>query len=198
MLVAVEVPFHAEGEADVVEAVEQAVFAEGIDVEVGVEAVRVGDGLVGEVDGDLVLRVGGGSGEKGLGFLFGEAGEDDTVLAGVGEEDIGEAGRDDGAEAVLVEGPGGVLAGGAAAEVALCDEDLGAVVVRFVEDEVGVRFAGVGTFLDAAPVEEEEFAVAGALDAFEELLGDDLVGVDVGKGRGAAVEVRMLMGVMGC
>jgi hypothetical protein len=34
--------------------------------------------------------------------------------------------------------------------------------------------------LDAAPVEEEELAVAGALDALEELLGDDLVGVDVG------------------
>ena len=32
----------------------------------------------------------------------------------------------------------------------------------------------------AAPVVEQELAVAGALDALEELLGDDLVGVDVG------------------
>jgi hypothetical protein len=30
------------------------------------------------------------------------------------------------------------------------------------------------------PVEEEEFAVAGALNALQKLLGDDLVGVDVG------------------
>ena len=30
------------------------------------------------------------------------------------------------------------------------------------------------------PVEEQELAEAGALDALEELLGDDLVGVDVG------------------
>ena len=44
----------------------------------------------------------------------------------------------------------------------------------------GSGLAGVGAFLDAAPVEEEELAVAGALDALEELLGDDLVGVDVG------------------
>ena len=44
----------------------------------------------------------------------------------------------------------------------------------------GCGLAGVGAFLDAAPVVEEEVAVAGALDALEELLGDDLVGVDVG------------------
>ncbi len=35
----------AEGEADVVEAVEQAIFAEWVDVEVGAEALIVGDGL---------------------------------------------------------------------------------------------------------------------------------------------------------
>ena len=31
-----------------------------------------------------------------------------------------------------------------------------------------------------APVEEQELAEAGALDPLEELLGDDLVGIDVG------------------
>jgi len=50
----------------------------------------------------------------------------------------------------------------------------------FVEDEVFVGLASVGASLDAAPVVEEEVAVAGALDPFEELLGYDLVGVDVG------------------
>ena len=55
------------------------------------------------------------------------------------------------------------------------------MVLGLVEDEVGVGLAGVGAFLDAAPVVEEELAVAGALDALEELLGDDLVRVDVGQ-----------------
>ena len=68
--------------------------------------------------------------EEGFDFVFGEADEDDAVLAGVGEEDVGEGGRDDGAEAVLVEGPGGVLAGAAAAEVLFGDEDLRALVAR--------------------------------------------------------------------
>jgi hypothetical protein len=49
-----------------------------------------------------------------------------------------------------------------------------------VEDEGLVGLARVGAFVDATPVIEEEVAVAGALDALEELLGDDLVGVDVG------------------
>jgi hypothetical protein len=35
------------------------VLAEGVDVEVGVEAFGVGYGLVFEADGDLVVRVGG-------------------------------------------------------------------------------------------------------------------------------------------
>ena len=141
----------------------------------------VGDGLGFEVDGDFVLRVGGAALDEGFYFGVGEADEDDAVLAGVGEEDVGEGGGDDGAEAVLVDGPGGVLAGGAAAEVALGEEDFGALVLGLVEDEGGVGLAGVGAFLDAAPVVEEEVFVAGALDAFQELLGDDLVRVDVGE-----------------
>ena len=81
----------AEGEADVVEAVQQAVLAEGVDVEVGVEALVVGDGLGFEVDGDLVRGVRGGAGDECLHVLFGEADEDDAVVAGVGVEDVGEA-----------------------------------------------------------------------------------------------------------
>ena len=124
--------------------------------------------------------------QQGFDVVFGEADEDHAVLAGVGEEDVGEAGRDDGEEAEVGEGPGGVLAGAAAAEVFSGDEDLRALVMVLVEDEVGVGLARVGAFLDAAPVVEEEVAVAGALDALEELLGDDLVGVDVGAVSGTA------------
>jgi hypothetical protein len=68
-----------------------------------------------------------------------------------------------------------VLARGAAAEVAFGEEDFGALVLGLVEDEIRIGLAGVRAFLDAAPVVEEEVFVAGALDALEELLGDDLV-----------------------
>src|SRR2546427_366585 len=52
----------------------------------------------------------------------------------------------------------------------------------------GVDLETVGEALALPPVIEKEGAVAGALDALEELLGDDLVGVYVGavEGRHAA------------
>src|SRR5579871_1149724 len=126
-----------------------------------------------------MLWVRGGPVEEGFDLVVGEAAEDDAVFAGVREEDVGEAGCDDGAEAVLVDGPGGMLAGAATAEVLLGDEDLGTLVLGLVEDKVRVGLASGGAVLDAAPVVEEEVAVASALDALEKLLGDDLVGVDV-------------------
>ena len=76
-----------------------------------------------------------------------------------------------------------MLARTAAAEVALGDEDLCAFVLGLVEDEVGVGGGVAGIVEVIAPVVEEEVAVAGSLDSLEELLGDDLVGVDVGKGQ---------------
>src|SRR6185312_8708837 len=79
-------------------------------------------------------------------------------------EDVGEARRDDRPEAVVLQSPRRVLAARAAAEVAPRDEDL-------VARQVPVGLLG--------PVEEEELAEARALHALEELLGDDLVGVDV-------------------
>src|SRR5215469_1140984 len=129
------------------------------------EAEFVGDGLGFEVDGDLVVGLVGAALEERLDLVVGEAAEDHAVLASVGEEDVGEAGGDDGAEAVLLERPGGVLAGAAAAEVFLGDEDLGALVVWLVEDEVGIRGGMFSVVEGVAPVEEEELAVAGTLDA---------------------------------
>ena len=109
-------------------------------------------------------------------LLFAEPGQHDAVLAGVGKEDVGEGGRDDDAEAVVGERPGGVFAARSAGEVFAGDEYLRALVARIVEHERRIGIAG----RVAAPVEEEELAVAGALDALQKLLGNDLVGVDVG------------------
>ncbi len=48
--------------------------------------------------------------------------------------------------------------------------------MRLIQDKGRIRDA----FCGAAPVIEEEFAEAGALDALQELFGDDLVGINVG------------------
>jgi hypothetical protein len=87
------------------------------------------------------------------------------VLGAVGIEDVRERGRDDGVVAVILETPDGVLARGARAEIPAGDQD-----------RVGIELDLTG----AEPVVEEELAVAGALDPLQELLGHDLVGIDVG------------------
>ena len=99
-----------------------------------------------------------------------------AVLEAVVVEDVGEAGGDDDAKAVVLERPGGVLAAGAAAEIPPGQEHGRALGGGLVELEVRVRRAVVAL----RPVPEQKLAEAGALDPLEELLGDDLVGVDVG------------------
>src|SRR4051812_9542389 len=86
-------------------------------------------------------------------------------LGAVGIEDVGEGRGDDRLEAEVLERPGGMLAGGATAEICPRDEDR----VRLQLD-----------LAVADPVVEEELAEAGPLYPLEELLGDDLVGIDVG------------------
>ena len=69
-----------------------------------------------------------------------------------------------------------MLARRAAAEVPPGEEDRGATELGPVELEPGPLVA----VLVEAPVVEQELAVARALDPLQELLRDDLVGVDVG------------------
>jgi hypothetical protein len=68
-----------------------------------------------------------------------------------------------------------MLAGRAAAEVSSRQENGRTPVGLAIEDEIGAR----GPILREAPVEEEKVAVTGFLDSLEELLGDNLIGVDI-------------------
>src|ERR1039458_2975918 len=98
------------------------------------------------------------------------------ALERVVAEDVREGGGDHGPDALVVERPDGVLARRSAGEVAPRDEQGPAPVLGPVEDEGrSLRPAFV-----VAPVVEEEGAVAGPLDPLQELLGNDLIGVDVG------------------
>src|SRR3954468_18780790 len=81
-------------------------------------------------------------------------------------EDVAERRRDHHVEAVVLQRPRRVLARRAAAEVASREQDGAALLVQL---EVRVLH----------PVEEEELAEPRALDPLQELLWDDLIGVDV-------------------
>src|SRR5580700_10689644 len=51
--------------------------------------------------------------------------------------------------------------------------------MRLIQDEIGMRRACVRSLLNTPPIEEKEFAITGPFDPLKELLGDNLVGVDI-------------------
>src|SRR3546814_12717813 len=116
-LVGIDLRRVGEGEADVVEAVEQTVLAEGIDLERYGSAVGTGDLLLLQVDRDhgvgAALRVV----HQQRHLLLRQGDRQDAVLEAVVVEDVGEGWRDDAADAEVQERPGRVLARGAAAEI---------------------------------------------------------------------------------
>src|SRR5689334_7878135 len=124
------------GKTDVVEAVQQAMLAEGVDVEMDGAAVGTLDLLLLEID--LDDRVGAAArivhqlGDDVLRYLD----RQDAVLEAVVVEDVGEILGDDAADAEVEQRPGRMLAARAAAEVGAGDDDLGVLVGRLVEDEI--------------------------------------------------------------
>ena len=171
-------------QADVIEPIEQAVFAEGLHVERKFFALRFHNHLAFQIDGELVAGEGGHFVEQ-LGHLgFGQDDGQDAVFEAVVEKDVGVAGGDQGAKTVLFDGPGRVFAAGAAAEVLAGQQDGGARIAWLVEHEIGVGlalgdvFAGLA-FVEVAPLVKQVGAETGLADRLQKLLGDDGVGVDV-------------------
>ena len=164
-----------------------------VEVELHRAAVRPADFLGFEVDGER--GVGAARGVVHQLFQIFRADDDrqDAVLEAVVVEDVGEAGRDDAADAEIEQRPGRMLAARAAAEIVAGDEDLRLAVGRLVEHEIRVLRAVVVV----AHLGEKPGAEAGALDRLQIILGDDHVGVDIDdrQGRGDAGELGELVHV---
>src|SRR5271156_885603 len=94
-------------------------------------------------------------------------------------KNVGERRRDHTAKSVVRKRPRRVFPGRPATKVLARDQDFGVLVVGMIEDEIRMWLAGVWSLLNAPPIVEQERAVAGAFNPLEELLGDDLVGIDV-------------------
>src|SRR5271157_4584044 len=97
---------------DFVQALEEDFFAGGGNFEIVDVAVGVFDGLGGQIDGEGVTLFGFGLLEELIDFGFGEDGGEDAVFEAVVVENVGVAGSDDGAEAVVFNAPGSVFAAG--------------------------------------------------------------------------------------
>jgi hypothetical protein len=154
-------------QADLVQATDQAILAEGVDLEGKPRPVRGDHRLRGQIDAQAVSRVGGRLTEQPFHRVRGQDHRQKTVLEAVIEEDVGKTGGDHRAQAVVVQRPDRVLTRGPAAEVFPRQQDLGAPVLRLVEDEVRVGAAARHrhveiTRVEIAPVVEQVLAKASA------------------------------------
>lgn len=141
----------------------------------GPDAVARTDFLRDQVDRELDGRRVGERGHDRRGVLGADAAGEETVVEAVRVEDLAEARCDDGSDAHLHQAPDGVLAARAAAEVRTRADDRGLFEPGPVEDAVGSgRAVGI-----AAHVEKDAAGEPRLVDAAQELLGHDLVGVAV-------------------
>src|SRR3569623_551820 len=128
-----------QGETDVVEAVEQFIFAELIDVELECITARCDDALGRKIDRELVTRRSKRFREQLIQRRRLQHDGQDAVIETVVEKDIGVAGRDDDAETIIEQRPRRVLARGTAAEVVAREQDLRALITRLIQHEIGVH-----------------------------------------------------------
>ena len=118
------------------------------------KSLSVGDAAGVQIDGQLVAPLAGLL-KKLLDLVLAQLDRQHAVLEAVVVEDVGEARRDDGPEAVILDRPDGVLAAGAAAEVPAGQQDRRALGFGLVELELrDWAFCR----RRVAPVEEQELA----------------------------------------
>lgn len=168
--------FVSQRQPDVVQSAEEAFAAKFVDGERDLQSVLVGDGAGMQVGGQPIAGMLGDAIEQVLDLRFFEPDRQHAVFEAVVVEDIGEAGSDQHAESMVLERPGSMLPARPATEVAPRQKHARAAKVRPVQLKLGV----VGSIFVEPPIEEEELPKAGPLNAFEELLGDDLIGIDIG------------------
>src|SRR4051812_36755152 len=160
----------AQAQADLVEAVQQAVLVERVDVEVeAFRAIGGRDRLLSQIHSQFETGKRSGIVEELLDLGLGQGDRQEAVLQRIVLEDLPERGCDHGAETVVAQRPGRVLARGADAKILAREQDLRTLVARLVEHEPWVL----------APRGEAGVAEAGALDRLQVPLWNDLVGVDV-------------------
>src|SRR6185295_10653170 len=132
--------------------------------------MRIFDRLPFEIDRQLVTLVLLCARHDLVDLFVGECDRQHAVFEAVVREDIGKRWRDNRPESKLTERPRCMLARRAATKILARDENRRAFVTRFVENERWIR----------TPVVKQKLTKPRTLDTFEELLRDDLIGIDVG------------------
>src|SRR6516225_941059 len=108
-------------------------------------------------------------------FLFPQGHAEEPVFSAVACEDVRERRRDHNPKAEVSERPHGMFARGAAAKILARHQDARPPVAGMVEHKGLARLP----LRRVSPVEKQKLPKSAALDSFQKLLGNDLVGIDV-------------------
>src|SRR5579863_1875730 len=132
-----------QGEADFIEAVQEAMTAKPVDFQVECQPVIGGDLLFFQVHLQSITRKAADMLEKQFDLRLAEMNREEPVLKAITVKDIGEGGRDDAAEAEIQKRPGRVLPRGAAAEIGPGHQDARPAVAFGIHFKLRVREAAV-------------------------------------------------------
>src|SRR5262245_7096869 len=110
--------------------------AEGCHVDLGEESMRIGELFLFEIGGEGIRMMLSCTLEQVFDLLFAQPNGQHAVFETVVVENVGEAGGDDHAEAIVVERPGSMLTAGAATEVAPGQQDCGSLSFGLIELEI--------------------------------------------------------------
>ena len=128
-----------ESQPDVVKSFQKTFLAERIDIEGPSGSIRKDYGLGREVDRDPVAVLAGDFPEQPVNLVFRESYGKNAVFEAVVVEDVGETRSQDGTDAKIQKGPGGMFPGASGPKVLPCDKNVGIFVAFLVQDEIRVR-----------------------------------------------------------
>src|SRR6476659_9588445 len=111
--------------------------------------------------------------EEIVDLCFAEHDGQHAVLEAVVVEDVGKAGRDNHSKAPILKCPWRMFATGAAAKVDASQKDARSLCLGSVQFEIFNERA----IFAAGPVPEQKLTKACSFDSFEELFGNDLIGI---------------------
>src|SRR3989338_7765140 len=174
-----------QGQADVVQAVQQTMFTKRLHLEIIHRPVRRGDALSLQVDLQTIARRNLHRLEQRIHLFRSQADRQQAVLEAIIEKDVGETRRDDGAETVIFQRPRRMLARTAAAEIFARQQYLRALIARLVQHKIRIQWTLAVVHARLAVIQITPFverirAEAGTLDRLQELLGNDRIGIDIG------------------
>src|SRR3989338_9237551 len=180
-----DLAYMLQGQADVVQSIQQTMLAKGVHLKIIRRAVRRSDGLPLQIDLQFVANIGFHCLEQRIHLLRSQADRQQAVLEAVVEKNVGETRRDDGAETVIFQRPRRVLARTAAAEIFARQQNLRTPITRLVQHKIRIQWTLAViharlAVIQITPFVERIRAETGALDRLQELLGNDCVSIDIG------------------